>query len=75
MSKGKHWLWIAALIVALVGPAAWAEETSDSPSWLDQLVAQIVALIEEGSTAPPAALGDPDQPPELELGINIPVGG
>ncbi len=74
MSKAKHWLWIVALILAVVGPAAWAEETSGPTSWLEELVAQVVALI-DGSVSSPEALGDPEPTPELEIGISAPVGG
>ena len=74
MSKLKRGLWVVALLAALAATPVWAEESSAAATWLEDLVAQIVAVVvgEDAPTATPnsAAPGD-----ELELGEYVPVGG
>lgn len=75
MSKVKHLLWIVALVLALIAPTTWAEETSD-PGFFEQLLAEIVAAI-VGPAEPPAAMLVNPPPPgaEPELGEHVPVSG
>jgi hypothetical protein len=73
MSKLKRGLWVVALLAAFAAPPVWAEESSAAASWLNDLVAQIVAVVvgEENSAVQNAASpGD-----EPELGELVPVNG
>lgn len=75
MSKLKHGLWVVALLAALAARPVWAEDSSAAAGWLNDLVAQIVAVVvgedaSSGATPNSAAPGD-----EMELGEYVPVGG
>jgi len=62
MTKAKPWLCIAALLLALMSPAAWADDSGGPLNWIEQIVAQIAASFSDsGGTA--------------ELGELVPVGG
>ena len=81
MVKAKHWLCIGAFTLALA-PAAWADEPNAVASFIENIVAQIVAQVtgapaEIGIQVPiggDALTGDPG-PGEPEIGGHIPAGG
>lgn len=73
MSRIKHGLWIAALILAIGAPAAGAEETSAEPGLFEHLIAQVIAVIV--GEDPAAAMATPPPGLEPELGELAPVGG
>lgn len=72
MSKVRHGIWIAALMLALSAPISRAEETSAQPGFFEQLVAQVIAVI-VGEEPTAASMGPPSPAPEL--GELVPVGG
>jgi hypothetical protein len=74
MSKLKRGLWVVALLAALAATPVWAEESSDAASWLNDLVAQIVAVV-VGENAPAATPNSAVSGDEMELGEYVPVGG
>ncbi len=75
MGKAKHWLWIAALMLALAAPMAWAEEPGTVAGWFEEIVAQIVAAVTGTPTPAETAVGDSGSGEQAEIGIHIPVGG
>lgn len=74
MTKGRHWLCIAALALALAAPAAWAEDSVGVASWFEEIVAQVIAVM-GGDDLPSPAAAQPDSQDEPELGEYVPVNG
>lgn len=85
MGKTKLWLCIAALTLALA-PAARADEPNALVTFIEDLIAQVVAQVTGtqpeigihvpvGGTPESANSGQPDPGGQSELGIQIPGGG
>ncbi len=74
MFKAERSLWIVALVLALSAPISWADEPTPAPSFVDQLVAQVLELV-LGPDAPAALQTSPSPGDQLELGEHVPGGG
>jgi hypothetical protein len=73
MGKTKQWLCIAALTLALA-PAAWADEPNSLATFIDDLIAQIVAQV-TGSTVDEIGIHVPVGGTPADIGIHVPVNG
>ncbi len=85
MTKAKPWLCIAALLLALMSPAAWADDSGGPLNWIEQIVAQVVAAFDNSGTSglgelvpvggTPAAAPSSDSGGTAGLGELVPVNG